>query len=207
MFIEATFLNPNDNIAFDNYLLSIVGKRPILRVWEPSDFFVVMGRNSPNSDVNWEFCKADNIVVIRRYSAGGTVLLGPGCLNYTFVLPVDLTPQCKTIKGAFSFVLDKFRVCLGRVIDLEIKINGSSDLCLEDRKFSGNAQRRNRMGFYIHGSFLYEFPIDKITRYLAEPTIQPAYRRSRSHQEFLVNFPIKKRLLIEVLKETLKCLS
>jgi len=70
-----------------------------------------------------------------------------------------------------------------------VGFDGSSDLCLAGKKFSGNAQRRRRNWLLHHGTLLYNFPLDQISRYLREPPRQPTYRASRPHADFVTNFP------------------
>src|ERR1051325_5350957 len=62
----------------------------ILRLWEPTRYFVVLGyANRLATEVNAAFCRQNTIPILRRCSGGGTVLQGPGILNYTLVLPAD----------------------------------------------------------------------------------------------------------------------
>ena len=71
----------------------------------------------------------------------------------------------------------------------EMCIRDRCDLAIGDLKFSGNALRCKRNFFLYHGTVLYDFPLDRISRYLQTPPRQPDYRRGRSHQEFVRNFP------------------
>ena len=74
------------NIDFDEVLLSLAEKHSrgeYLRFWEPSKVFIVLGRiGRAEIDVNLTHVQEDHIPVLRRSSGGGTVLQGPGCLNY-----------------------------------------------------------------------------------------------------------------------------
>ena len=55
----------------------------------------------------------------------------------------------------------------------------------DGRKFGGSAQRRLKSWFMVHCSILYDFPIERIDRYLKMPRRQPEYRAGRSHGDFL----------------------
>ena len=68
-----------------------------------------------------------------------------------------------------------------------LRVRGHTDLAIGDRKFSGNAQRRKRNAVLFHGSFLLNFDIALIEKFLFAPSTQPAYRENRSHREFLTN--------------------
>jgi lipoate-protein ligase A len=72
-----------------------------------------------------------------------------------------------------------------------VRFCGTSDLAIADRKFSGNSLRCKRNHLLYHGTLLYDFPLALIERYLAHPPRQPAYRRGRSHRDFVTNFPAR----------------
>ena len=131
-------------------------------------------------------CAADGIAVLRRSSGGGTVLQGPGCLNYTLILRQNnlFGPH---VQAAFDFVLARHRRALEALTSQPVSVQGLSDLTLGERKFSGNAQYRKREYVLVHGTFLLHFDLRLIERYLRLPATQPEYRRRRSHCEFLVN--------------------
>ena len=76
----------------------------------------------------------------------------------------------------------------------------STDLALRDRKFAGHAQRRVRGGLLHHGVLLYDFDVDLIDCLLAEPPRAPAWRRGRSHREFLTNAPLTRSALVRSLQ-------
>jgi lipoate---protein ligase len=84
----------------------------------------------------------------------------------------------------------------GRVVT----VLGHGDLALGDRKCGGSAQRRLKHWFMVHCSILYQFPIDRIVRYLAIPTRQPAYRQGRAHCDFVSNLELTRQALVEVLR-------
>ena len=83
----------------------------------------------------------------------------------------------------------------------ELKIQGISDLTWNGRKFSGNAMRRGRSHFLFHGTFLYQFDISAISRYLGKPDREPEYRANRNHEDFLTNVLVSKQRIINSMKE------
>src|SRR2546429_689077 len=66
---------------------------------------------------------------------------------------------------------------------------GVSDLAVDGRKVSGNAQQRKREHFLHHGTLLYGFDATTMARYLRLPPRQPDYRQRRQHAEFVTNLP------------------
>jgi lipoate-protein ligase A len=85
---------------------------------------------------------------------------------------------------------------------LEVALEGISDLAIGARKFSGNAQYRKSRAVLIHGTFLLDFDLSLIARYLQLPSKQPAYRQNRSHVEFLMELPVRSAELCERLQES-----
>ena len=160
----------------------------ILRFWESSKPFVVVGyANNAAKEVNLEACQAANIPVLRRLSGGGTVLQGPGCLNYCVILRIPESGPLATISETNHFILEKQKSALEPLIGREARIAGSTDLAIDDLKFSGNAQRRKRKALIFHGTLLLNFNIPLIEKYLRMPSKQPEYREGRPHTSFLMN--------------------
>src|ERR1700685_1591535 len=91
-FLDLSFPSPAENLACDEALLDWReenGGEEILRFWEAPETFVVVGyANKIAAEVNVAACEAREIPIFRRCSGGGTVLQGPGCLNYTLILRI-----------------------------------------------------------------------------------------------------------------------
>jgi lipoate-protein ligase A len=163
------------------------------RVWEARRPVVVVGRSTTMDEhVILDACHADGVRVIRRVSGGGTVVLGPGCLNYAIGLAVVSRPDLASVQGSFTIILGAIVSALGIA---GLSIEGTTDLAIDGRKVSGNAQRRGRRALIQHGTLLYDFDPALATRYLREPCRRPAYRAGRPHAGFLGNLPLPKHVL------------
>src|SRR5262245_4070536 len=186
-FCDLTLPSPAENLACDEALLDLCegGEADeLLRFWEPAQHFVVLGYgNKASSEVALEFCKAASIPVLRRCTGGGTVLQGPGCLNYSLILRIDDSGPLRSITKTNDFVLEHQRVALSSLPGLRVEKQGQTDLAIENLKFSGNAQRRKKHCLLYHGTFLLDFDIGLIEKTLKLPPKQPAYRKNRSHVE------------------------
>jgi lipoate-protein ligase A len=193
-YLDLTFSDPASNLACDEALLERCENSEgdgFLRLWEPDHHFVVVGySNKVSTEVNVTACDAKGIPILRRFSGGGTVLQGPGCLNYALAvkshalgIPADLT-------DSYRFVLGRHLNCFAAHGSEAVQVQGISDLALEGRKFSGNAQHRKRLCSLFHGTILYRFDLSLIESCLSMPSKQPAYRHGRSHGAFLCNLKI-----------------
>ncbi len=193
-YLELNSSEPTENLACDEVLIDWCEKHPgleILRVWEPSRYFVVLGySNKVAAEVNQAVCSDDGVPVLRRCSGGGAVLQGPGCLNYSLVFNHEEERPFGDLAFSYRFVLERHRKLFAALTGAPVTIEGTSDLAVAGRKFSGNSQYRKRRSFLVHGTFLLRLDLSRIARYLPMPSKEPTYRRRRGHGEFLKNLGI-----------------
>ena len=190
-YLDLTLANPATNLACDEALLELYESEKtddaLLRVWEPHDHFIVLGHsNRLHSEVKFSACQRDQIPILRRVSGGGAVMQGPGCLNYCLVLNAQAL-RLPSIGAAFCYVLERHCRLISQLAGVQVCMQGSSDLTVAGRKFSGNAQYRKARYVLVHGTFLLNFDLSMIAWFLRMPAKQPAYREHRSHLEFITN--------------------
>jgi len=196
---ELTLESPAENLAFDEVLLHHQ-RSPLLRFWQPASYFVVLGyANRAAVEVRLPFCQANAIPVLRRCTGGGTVLQGPGCLNYTLILPTDASGPFHSISATNQFIMRQHQTALTELLKKPVAVEGCTDLTVDHRKFSGNAQRRSKDYLIFHGSFLLNFDLDLIERALPLPSQQPGYRARRAHTDFLSNLQLEAESVMEAL--------
>ena len=188
--LDLTLASIAENVALDEALLIEVDRGDrgsILRFWESPDYAVVMGASRRvDLDVHRETCANDGVVITRRSSGGGTVLVGPGALNVAVVAPFDEIPGSASIEQAQRHVMNRIAAAIAPLV-AGVEVVGSGDLAIRGRKCAGSAQRRLRTALLVHCSILARFDLGRVTRYLPAPPRQPEYRQGRSHHEFLVN--------------------
>jgi len=192
---DFSFSTPSENIAFDEVLLVLAEKHgggEYLRFWESPQIFIVMGLTGLEvNDVNGLHARQDHVPVLRRSSGGGTVLQGPGCLNYCLVLSKQKHPEINDLRKSYQWISEKIIAAL-RLSGVEAYFRPLSDLATgpDEKKFSGNAQRRSKDYILHHGTLLYNFDLPLISRYLNDPKDIPEYRKQRPHSDFVANLPI-----------------
>jgi lipoate-protein ligase A len=196
---EQTLATLEENLALDEVLLTEAdaGRGPtVVRFWEPWTVGVVLGASRRISDdVLADVCRRDGIVIGRRSSGGGTVLVGPGTLNVTVVVHVSTSPELESVASAQAFVLERIAAAI-RLIGRDVRVAGSGDLVLDGRKCGGSAQRRLKGCVMVHCSILNDFAIEFIERYLPVPMKQPAYRGGRAHRDFLCDLSVPRDRLV-----------
>ncbi len=193
LLLEQTCESPEENLALDEALLEQAesGGQPLelLRLWEPSAPMVVLGRSGRvDVEVNREACHRHQIPILRRTSGGGTVVAGPGCLMYALVLSYELRPALRAIDLAHRLVMETNREAIASLVP-DVRFDGTCDLSLAGRKFSGNSVRCRREHLLYHGTLLYSFPLELISECLRHPPREPEYRSGRNHCDFVTNLP------------------
>jgi len=194
--LDLTLDSPAQNLALDEALLDECDTGSggeTLRFWEPREVFVVVGyANSVPKEVNSQACEAGGISIHRRCTGGGTVVQMPGVLNYNLVLRIPEAGPLSTLTGTNQFIMGRLRHALALHPELgdRLSVRGVSDLCLDDKKVMGSAQRRKRGALVFHGSLLLNADLGLIDRYLHFPSKQPDYRANRSHLDFCTNLSV-----------------
>ena len=165
---------------------------PILRFWESPVYFVTLGyTNRAATEANLPACEAAGVPVLRRVSGGGTVLQGPGCLNYAVVYPIP-NGESLNVEATNCLVMKTNQRAFKAATGKEIEMAGHTDLAIGGRKFSGNAQRRKSKFFLFHGTTLIDFDLKLVQTLLRPPSKQPNYRASRSHLDFITNLDVSR---------------
>jgi lipoate-protein ligase A len=214
--LDLTLATPAENLALDEALLDSAEDSAgtegaeVLRLWEPSEPFVVVGRSSRIADeVNVRSCNQRGVPILRRSSGGAAVVTGPGCLMYAIVPCYERHPDLRAIDRAHAFVLERIAGALRPHVPT-VRCAGTSDLVLagggilggESRKFSGNSMRSRRMHFLYHGTVLYDFDLSLISSSLLMPPRQPKYRLARQHDRFVTNLPLAGQSVREAIAGT-----
>ena len=197
--LDLTLPSPAENLALDEALLLALNDQaargpdappPVetLRFWESPVRFVVLGVSGRlREEVDLEACARAGVPILRRASGGGTVVQGPGCLNFALVLSLEARPELRDVTRSYARILGGLRDALG----LEgAEPDGTSDLAFGGRKISGNSQKRTRHAILHHGTLLHGFDVVCLEELLREPAKQPAYRAGRPHAEFVRNAPL-----------------
>jgi lipoate-protein ligase A len=178
------------------------------RVWTTAGATVVIGRAvRVEEEVDEEFCAAAGLSIVRRPSGGRSVVVGAGTVQYSFALPYALADDLSSIGGAKRFCNALLVAGLERGTRLgrtSLVEDPSGDLLREGRKVAGLALRRRRSAMLLHGTILVNADLAVIARALKHPAREPAYRRGRSHEDFLANLgALDERAMEHTVKDSL----
>lgn len=194
-FLDLSFRAPAQNLAADEWLLhqaEIGARGSTLRFWESPIYFVALGyTNSSHVEADEAACRAANVPILRRVSGGGTVMQGPGCLNYALVHPIA-PGETLNVEATNKLVMETQRAAFAKLLGEDVAVAGHTDLATGNLKFSGNAQRRKTRFFLFHGTILLDFDLELVQRLLRPPSKEPSYRANRSHRDFIRNLPVSR---------------
>ena len=206
-----TLPTPEENLALEEALVEVADRlsleestiektafdsgptNELLRLWELAQPCVVLGRASKwAEEVNSIACQRDSVPVLRRASGGASIVAGPGCLMVSVLISYQHRPAWRALDIAHKEVMSRTRDAVQRTTDSfqmtsPIMIDGTCDLTIANRKFSGNALRCKRFWMLYHGTIMYSMPLKWLSHYLLEPPRQPEYRKKREHQSFVTN--------------------
>ena len=160
------------------------------RTWQSPEPTIVLGiSRKAENDIDTEYCSRQGLAIVRRRSGGGTVWVGPGTLQYSFVLPFSLAPELASICRSKIFcgriVIEALANQISSGLAAKLNVDKSGDLRLDERKCGGVALKRGRRAMLLHGTILADCELRNVITPLRHPQIEPDYRRGRSHEDFL----------------------
>ena len=154
------------NMAKDNALLYGMTHNdllPVLRIYRWIEPTVTIGYfQSVDDTVNKDFCKKNNIPIIRRESVGGTVLHHME-LTYSFAIQLDsdLIPQ--SVDESFRKIISPLMKTLKMFVD-GVEYRPVNDIVINKRKISGSAQVRKQGVLQQHGTIILDIDDEILTQ-------------------------------------------
>ncbi len=160
--------------------------QPWLRVFEPSDLRLVIGRHQdPVRELIVANSQADGVPMHRRVSGGGAVVLAPGMVvvairlrNDEFGTTCHLDRVNSALIPAVAAVCGAAPLCRGHG-DL-VMVGGDG---VERKVLGASLRQTSKLVLYL-GAFLVDDAAQLMQRYLAAPSREPGYRAGRGHGAF-----------------------
>jgi lipoate-protein ligase A len=199
-----------EQLALDEALLEEAHEglfaRPVVRCWMAAKPTVVVGSSSHvDQEVDREACAVAGVDILRRPSGGLTVLLGPGCLMWSVIIPCPAGPP--PVEQIHRGLLDPLALAINLRLPAGQRVErlGTCDLTLvtgtNQRKIGGNALRIRRCGLLYHGTLLHGLDLALVGHVLRHPPREPDYRGRRPHAAFLTQLPLGRAVLEEAVRD------
>lgn len=188
-FFEYKLDNGKNNMQIDEEILNDAinnnVKEPIIRFYGWNPACVSVGRNQSFENINIDFCRSNNIDIVKR-PTGGRALFHDDELTYLFVSPVEYLNSGNSViesyKEISSGLIEGFKL-LGLKIEIgknkksDLKhdycmmLTTGADLCYQDKKIIGSAQFRKKNYVLQHGSLMFSYDKEKINNIFNSETI------------------------------------
>lgn len=149
------------------------------------EVIVVVSRSrDPEREIDTLRCHHDRVPIVVRPSGGGAVVLAPGVVAASVVA---LAADERFPDSQFRRFNTAVTRALATVGVGGVELRGTSDLCLGDRKIAGSSLRLYRNLVLFQLALLVSPDLSLLDRYLRHPSREPAYRRGRTHRDFVTS--------------------
>lgn len=134
--------------------------------------------------IDLEKVKDNNVLMLKRFSGGGTVIVDENTVFTSFILRRDVLDFEPFPEPILRWTASFFKEALNlREFDLR-----ENDYIIGDKKVAGNAQYLKKDRWLHHTTFLYDYKKENMD-FLLMPGKTPKYRNKRAHSDFLT--PLK----------------
>jgi lipoate-protein ligase A len=149
--------DPRINLAIEEYAvknLDIEQTYLLFYINQPS---IIIGKNQNTfEEINVDYVRNHDIIVVRRLSGGGAVYHDSGNLNFSFITKND---------GDSFHNFRKFTEPVVQALHklgVPAELSGRNDILAQGRKISGNAQFATRGRMFSHGTLMFDSNIDSV---------------------------------------------
>jgi lipoate-protein ligase A len=172
--------DPAFNLAAEEYLL-LNSEEEYFMLYIDSPSVIIGKHQVAHRETNTEYVTGNKIPVIRRISGGGTVYHDNGNLNFSFILNSSSGNQVNFRK--YSLPVLEFLSSVG----IEAEFEGKSNLRINGKKISGNAEHVYRERVLHHGTLLFNSDLDKLKASLRDDTSHYSTRAVSSNPAHIIN--------------------
>jgi lipoate-protein ligase A len=197
------------NLAIEEavFLEKITNKiPPTIRFWRNNRAAVVGYSQCVEAEVNLDVCRKEEVEVVRRFSGGGAVYQDLGNLNYSIAIETDHP----LVKG-LDITQSLRALCSGVIRTLETfgtnpVFESPSNILINNKKVSGNAQARRKNTILHHGTLLVNANLDLLAEVLNVPNRAGTIKGVASKRSSVTNLSdeLSWQVSIEKVKEAVQ---
>jgi lipoate-protein ligase A len=198
--------DPRVNLAIEEYAVKHLDINETYLLFYVNQPSIIIGKNQNTfEEINVDFVRENDIIVVRRLSGGGAVYHDLGNLNFSFITKNE---------GDNFHNFRKFTEPVVRALHklgVPAELSGRNDILVQGRKISGNAQFTTRGRMFSHGTLMLNTNLEDVVAALnvkAEKIESKGIKSIRSRVANISEFLDKplsmdefKRLLLESIFE------
>jgi len=196
---------PAANLALEEALF-LRNEGFIARVWENSESVIIGRAQLASFETDVAYCKAHEIPILRRFTAGGTVYNGPGNLNWSLFVARGLgSGTLRYESSPHEIFRSSSRPLLYALAasGVEAWLDPPNRVLTKEGKISGMAAYVSRRGFLCHGTLLVGADLGRV-KALTTPSPEALERKyTRSRDVKTANAPLDVDSFIHTFVRTL----
>ncbi len=178
-FISSNEHNPYFNIASEEYLLKQTTGYYIY-LWRNSPAVIIGNNQNTLLEVNLNKATSKDIKVVRRLTGGGAVYHDLNNICYTIIAPYNSLVNSYI---EFTTPIINYLNSLG----VNAKFSGRNDICIDDKKISGNAQVVYKDRIMHHGTLLFDTDLSVLNEVLLEDKLKTKSKGIKSIRARVTN--------------------
>jgi lipoate-protein ligase A len=164
--------DPAINLAIEEYALKHLPMDESYLLFYINHPSIIIGKHQNTiEEINQEYCKENNVQIVRRLSGGGAVYHDLGNLNFSFITKDDGHSFHNFLKFTQP-VIDALQQ-----MGVNAELSGRNDLQVGEKKISGNAQFSTRGRMFSHGTLMFNLDLDNVQ---ASLNVNPEKFKSKS---------------------------
>jgi lipoate---protein ligase len=196
---------PAANLALEEALF-LRNEGFIARVWENRESVIIGRAQLATFETDVGYCKAHEIPIVRRFTAGGAVYNGPGNLNWSLFVARGLgSGPLRYESSPHAIFRSASRPLLSSLAasGVEAWLEPPNRIVTREGKISGMAAYVSRKGFLCHGTLLVGADLGRV-KALTTPSPEALVRRyTRSKDVRTANAPLDVDSFIHTFVRTL----
>ena len=167
-----------EEILFNNFL----NKKSnfVFRFWKSTSCCVVGRHQYIPNEINIDYCRKNNIPIIRRISGGGAVFLDMGCLNYSIIFNKKCKLYSENILHLYKIIITKLIEALS-IFNLDLCFIPPNSIYIDNKKISGSAQFHRGNSVLHHGTLLLNSDLETLKKSLTpdKPSVKKRSVKSK----------------------------
>jgi len=153
--------DPRINLALEEYVVRNFDATQDYLLFYVNQPSIIIGKHQNTiEEINAQYVKENDIIVIRRISGGGAVYHDFGNLNFSFLTRYE----SKKVNNFIQFVQPIVNAL--KAMGVPAEMTGRNDIMAEGRKISGNAQFSTTKKMFSHGTLLFDANIESVVNAL-----------------------------------------